>query len=307
MEVGEVKVPESKDFQAFRDAAENDSDWTLSLKNNKKQLYIYSRQTPGTKVQMIKIKAQFPGVSAALLYDTLHDTAYTMSWDAYCVKTEDICYIDPMNIISYYAMRLQSPLRNRDFVLQRSWLYDGQDYVIFNHSVNHKDYPPRKEFIRGVSFMTGFLIKPDKGKEPGCHLTYISQSDPKGSIPSWFVNSVGKTFAPKQIKTLQKACRKYDKWKNKQKNPSFKPWSDPEQLLTSLPRVNWDDVQVENQPSGDVSAQDDEIIDEKEMEKALKGVKLSAGGDLGDSSNCNSDVEEEDDEIEDLTDEVNGL
>ncbi|XP_075243048.1 START domain-containing protein 10-like [Convolutriloba macropyga] len=305
MEVGEVKVPESKDFQSFRDAAENDGDWTLSLKNNKKQLYIYSKQTPGTKIQMIKIKALFPGVSAALLYDTLHDTAYTRNWDAYCVSTEDICYIDPMNIISYYAMKLQSPLRNRDFVLQRSWLFDGQDYVIFNHSVNHKDYPPKKDFIRGISFMTGFLIKPVKGKEPACHLTYISQSDPKGSIPSWFVNSVGKTFAPRQIKTLQKACRKYDKWKNKQKQPTFKPWSDPEQLMTSLNRIDWADVQVENQPVVDVSPQDDEILDEKEIEKALKGVKLSGDGD---SSNCNSDQDDEDEEeIEDLTDAVNGL
>ena len=59
MEVGEVKVPESKDFQSFRDAAENDGDWTLSLKNNKKQLYIYSKQTPGTKIQMIKVTFQF--------------------------------------------------------------------------------------------------------------------------------------------------------------------------------------------------------------------------------------------------------
>ena len=55
MEVGEVKVPESKDFQTFREAAGNDSSWTLSLKNNKKQLFIYSRQTPGTKIQQIKV------------------------------------------------------------------------------------------------------------------------------------------------------------------------------------------------------------------------------------------------------------
>ena len=56
---------------------------------------------------LLQIKALFPGVSAALLYDTLHDTAYTRNWDAYCVSTEDICYIDPMNIISYYASQYQ--------------------------------------------------------------------------------------------------------------------------------------------------------------------------------------------------------
>jgi hypothetical protein len=41
--------------------------------------------------------------------------------------------------------------------------------------------PPKKGFIRGVSYLTGYLV----GKLDGtkCQFTYVSQSDPKGKNP----------------------------------------------------------------------------------------------------------------------------
>ena len=59
IEVGEVRTPEGKDFDSFREVAENDEGWHLSLKNTKKQLFIYSRPTSGTKIQMIKVRIVF--------------------------------------------------------------------------------------------------------------------------------------------------------------------------------------------------------------------------------------------------------
>ena len=55
MEVGEVRTPENKDFQFFHEIADSDEGWTPCLKNTKKQLFIYSKQTPGTKIHMLKV------------------------------------------------------------------------------------------------------------------------------------------------------------------------------------------------------------------------------------------------------------
>jgi hypothetical protein len=280
MEVGEVRTPENKDFQALFDLADNDDGWTQSYNNSKKQVEVWTRNQAGSRIQMIKVRGLFPGISAALLYDVLHDSAYRSQWDSYVLETKDICYIDPMNDICYYSLKLQPPLRSRDFVLQRSWLFDGNDYVIFNHSINHASCPPKKDMIRAISHLTGFIIRPVKDQEAACHLTYVSHSDPKGSLPTWLINAIGKSLAPKQLKVLQKACRKYDKWKLKQKNPNFKPWLDPEQLMTSYPKINWADIQVD-MPSQHASNENlkDGPIDESKLSNLLKAEENGVAGD----------------------------
>ena len=40
-----------------------------------------------------------------------------------------------------------------------------------------QEVPLKKKFIRGLSYMTGFLLK---GTAEGCEVSYITQSDPRG-------------------------------------------------------------------------------------------------------------------------------
>jgi hypothetical protein len=41
-------------------------------------------------------------------------------------------------MLVFFAVKSPPPLRNRDFVTQRSWLDMGKEKWIINHSVNHE-------------------------------------------------------------------------------------------------------------------------------------------------------------------------
>lgn len=47
----------------------------------------------------------------------------------------------------------------------------------------------------------GFLLREIDGG--GCNLGYLSQTDPKGTLPPWLVNRVTQIFGPK-VRYLQK-------------------------------------------------------------------------------------------------------
>ena len=50
-----------------------------------------------------------------------------------------------------------------------------------------KDFPPRHGIVRGISYMTGYhmVSTVDDADQNGCEVTYLTQSDPKGTLPTW--------------------------------------------------------------------------------------------------------------------------
>ncbi|XP_029439678.1 START domain-containing protein 10-like isoform X3 [Rhinatrema bivittatum] len=236
-------------------------------------------------------------VSAETLYDVLHDTPYRKKWDTNMIETYDIGRLTvnadvgyysckdpfpeteepPRDIQAtlllqnyyyyyyYYYWKCPSPLKNRDFVTLRSWLPLGNDYMIINYSVKHPKYPPRKDFVRAVSLQTGYLIKANGSS--GCVLYYLTQVDPKGSLPKWVVNKVSEFVAPKAMKKIYKAGLKYTEWKRKH-NPEFKPWVYPEQ--NTLPSVDIAELaiqhahELENIDESGVSEEKMHISDEED-------------------------------------------
>ncbi|KOB66616.1 PCTP-like protein, partial [Operophtera brumata] len=135
-----------------------------------------------------------------------------------------ILFYDFVRIVSCPA-----PLKNRDFVLQRSWLDTGDEKMILNHSVFHKDYPPRKGYVRAMSLLTGFVVRTRCGLT-GSWLGYVSRSDPRGALPAWLVNRVTAQLAPRLVQQLHAAARRYPGWKALTDLPYHKPWRHPDQV-----------------------------------------------------------------------------
>ncbi|XP_076117224.1 START domain-containing protein 10-like [Mytilus galloprovincialis] len=257
MQSGEVKVAEDSDFKRFIELCVETEGWKQEY--NKRNTSVHTKINDVSDFKMFKIKTTYTDVSAEVLYDVLHDPEYRKVWDHSMVEGYEICCINPNNDIGYYSMKCR-PFKSRDFVTQRSWLDMGAQYCIINHSVNHQKALPKKGYIRGVSYLTGYLVRKMEGNK--CQFTYVSQSDPKGKLPAWAVNKVTQIMAPKVITRIHKACLSYQKWKSTH-NPNFKPWLNPEQM--TLPRLNMADIKPLSEFNSRESLDDESCMKESDI------------------------------------------
>lgn len=259
MEVGEVRVAEDNDFEVLKIYLNRNDGWQLEYKRG--QTLVWTRHVPETSdFKMIRLNTVFPDVPAAVLYDVLHDPVYRSKWDHYMLEIKEIGHLNPNNSINYYALSCPAPLKNRDFVIESSWLETGNEYMIINHSVYHNKCPPKKGFVRGTSFLTGFVVK-SLAQQPGgngCWLGYVTHSNPKGKLPSWVINRLASGYAPRLIKRLHKACLEYPEWKSKH-SPGMKYWINPEQIANT-PKIQLADCRPPSNPS----SPDESLVEEIE-------------------------------------------
>ncbi|TKR66902.1 hypothetical protein L596_023129 [Steinernema carpocapsae] len=253
MRVNVVKVLEDSDFTYVKNLCDDHRGWDAVYAKKGRQVWM--KAVPDSSFQMIKARAEFPDVPASVAYDVLQDPHYRQKWDRYVAKTDDIGIINPYNDLCYYALASMSPLKSRDFVMQRSWLDTGAEKYICSHSVCHDKYPPLKGYVRGIVHLTGYFVR-EMGT--GCQLTYITHSDPRGQLPTWIVNRLTKTIAPKLIKKLHKACLNYPQWKAANR-PHWKPWANPDQQ-SSCPRINLSECRA--------TEYEQTILDESNLEAA---------------------------------------
>uniref|UniRef100_A0A3Q2YAQ0 START domain-containing protein 10 n=1 Tax=Hippocampus comes TaxID=109280 RepID=A0A3Q2YAQ0_HIPCM len=221
-----VRIPDDADFSSFKAQCLATQGW--SRRYHKGGVTSVRDST----FPLLLMKMACGGVSAETLYDVLHDGGYRRKWDANMIDAYDIGRLTVNADVGYYSWRCPAPLKNRDFVTLRSWLALGGDFLIINSSVKHQ-HPPKKDFVRAVSLLTGYLVQ--SGGAGGSSLYYLSQLDPRGSLPKWVANRVSQFVAPKAMRKLYKASLKYPEWKRRHE-PHLKPWMFPEQ--NASPRIS---------------------------------------------------------------------
>ncbi|KAG8341688.1 START domain [Trypanosoma vivax] len=236
-----------RDFRKFREFALSDNGWTRELSSTHIVVDTQSQGCDGcNKLKVVRVRREMPQVSCEDLYDTLHDSTYRKTWDDNMIEGYNIAVLNRHNDIGYYAVKLPWPMKNRDFCNMRSWMeFTNGEYIIFNHSVPHKDCPPNKSFVRAKSILTGYLIRPLGSG--GCVLNYITHSDPCGSIPHSIINMVVTRVVPSVMSQLQKCSLNYRVFFEKTYKVSRAelPWR--------TPKMNWDSAN--NFPEDDIDTE----------------------------------------------------
>ncbi|XP_077388679.1 START domain containing 14 [Festucalex cinctus] len=231
-------LPDDSTFIDFRNQCLSTSkNWHNKYDNHVIQVWMEipkdKGNSTGPKVHKIKCKMTITDVSAATMYDVIHDSKYRPIWDLNMKESFDIARVSDYSDVGYYSWRCPKPIKNRDVVTLRSWRVMDDEYLIINFSVKHPEHPPKSGLVRAVSILTGYYIKPTGPNS--CIFIYLSQADPKGSLPKWLVNKASEAMAPRVLKSVHEAGQKYPKWKEAN-SPDHKPWLYPEQC--ALPKMN---------------------------------------------------------------------
>lgn len=220
-ELPEPKIQTDEDFDYFIQICETDEGWNVCF--DEKGVKVWDQEVKNSDINTVKVRTTFKDIEALTLYDVFHDAEYRREWDENMIDGHEFEELDKNNDVGYYSVKCPNPLTNRDFVNQRSWRVKGNTYVIKNHSVNYPKCPEKKGFIRARSIRTGYYVT--RLEEGGCRLNYMTQSDPKGAIPSFISNTVTRKLAPKIVGKIEKAAKEYPAWKAKH-NPEKHPWRD---------------------------------------------------------------------------------
>ncbi|XP_062514251.1 START domain-containing protein 10-like [Corticium candelabrum] len=219
-----------EDFDYFKKLADIDKGWSRQYDSN--GIVVWTQTSEVSSIKLLRVQYVFQDISADVLYDVIHDPDYRRVWDDHMIDGFEICTLDATNDIGYYSVKCPPGVTNRDFVNERSWRVNDEEYMIFNHTVYHKDHPEKKNFVRAFSYLTGYVLRPQENG--ACAFTYVTQTDMKGWIPAWLTNKAATFFAPKIIEKLHKASLGYVEWKKEHK-PEFKPWLKPEQMTKPTP------------------------------------------------------------------------
>ncbi|XP_042335719.1 START domain-containing protein 10-like isoform X2 [Sceloporus undulatus] len=178
-----VRLPDKAAFRGFEAECQAEQGWTRRY--GRDGISIWGRPPPpGGDLALHRVKGRIdmPDVPAETVYDVLHDTKYRKKWDLNVIETYEIASLSDNADIGYYSWKCPKPLKNRDVVTLRSWQVLEDSYIILSFSVKHPKYPPRKDLVRAVSLLAGYLVQ--RTGPNSCSLTYLAQVDPKVQFPS---------------------------------------------------------------------------------------------------------------------------
>ncbi|XP_075796905.1 START domain-containing protein 10-like isoform X1 [Pelodiscus sinensis] len=239
-----VQLPDAGAFRAFQAQCEEERGWQSTYSREGVGVWVQPPPLTGPVVHRVKCRIDIQEVPAETVYDVLHDIEYRRKWDMSVIDTHDIAQLATNADVGYYAWKCPKPLKNRDVVTLRSWQVVDKYFMIINFSVKHPQYPPRRDLVRAVSILAGYLVQSTGPNS--CTLTYLAQVDPKGKLPKWVVNKASQYLAPRMLKKMLKACLKYPSWKQ-QHNVNMKPWLYPEQR--KLPNMMLSDLALQHAAS----------------------------------------------------------
>jgi hypothetical protein len=178
---------------------------------------MFRRDVPGSSIVALRGEA-FVAAPIARVASVLIDRKRSVEWIDRLVKTKVIRELSETEAINWNHIKTPTPLKDRDFVFKTTLSTDpAKKKVVFNYfSVQDSLAPEYDAYVRG-SFQSGkFELtmaerkNRDGSKTRGTIVVAEVVVDPRGSVPTFIVNMVQKSWPHKTLTALRKQVAKPD-------------------------------------------------------------------------------------------------
>lgn len=178
---------------------------------------MFRRDVPGSSIVALRgegfVEAPITRVASVLI-----DRQRSPEWIDRLVKTKVLREISETELVCWNHIKTPSPLKDRDFVYKTVLTTDpAKKQVRFSYrSVTDSLAPEYDAYVRG-DFQGGKFeltmaerTNQDGTKTPGTLVVAEVIVDPRGSVPSFIVNMVQKSWPHKTLTALRKQVKKPD-------------------------------------------------------------------------------------------------
>ena len=178
---------------------------------------MFRREVPGSSLVALRGDG-FIEAPIARVASVLADRKRSVEWIDRLVKTKVLEQITETEAINWNHIKTPTPLKDRDFVFKTAITTDpARKKIVFSYySVTHKSAPVTDDYVRG-SFKDGKFeltmatrTNKDGTKTRGTLVNAEVEVDPAGSVPTFIVNMVQKSWPHKTLMALRKQVAKPD-------------------------------------------------------------------------------------------------
>jgi hypothetical protein len=178
---------------------------------------MFRRDVPGTSIVALRGEG-FIAAPITKVASVLADRKRSTEWIDRLVKTKVLREISDTEAINWNHIKTPTPLKDRDFVFKTSITTNpAKKQVVFSyHSVIDPLAPEYDAYVRG-SFHSGKFeltmahrTNKDGTKTRGTIVVAEVIVDPRGSVPTFIVNMVQKSWPHKTLTALRRQVQKPD-------------------------------------------------------------------------------------------------
>ena len=147
----------------------------------------YQRSTPEGK-QLIRSIGTIPR-SVEEIAAFILDNSKKKSWDGMCIESRNVKVFNETFKIVYERFSAPWPVSHRDFVFASRKFERPDGAILVGKSID-AGVPEERGVVRGEVITSGFYLK--RIDQNTTEMTYLVAVDPKGSLPGFVVNKLGK-------------------------------------------------------------------------------------------------------------------